>query len=102
MLVTLVVLVCGGALALVAALYAYLRHSMGYWQRRKVPVVPAVMPWGNFADSILGKRSLFQIADDIYRDHRDERYIGTYFISTPLLHLHDPEIIRQVFIKEFQ
>ncbi|KAE8737409.1 Cytochrome P450 CYP6, partial [Frankliniella occidentalis] len=102
MLVMLVVVVCGGALALVAALYAYLRHSMGYWQRRKVPVVPAVMPWGNFADSILGRKSLFQVADDVYRRHRDERYIGTYFSATPLLHLHDPEIIRQVFTKEFQ
>ncbi|KAK3924699.1 Cytochrome P450 6k1 [Frankliniella fusca] len=91
------------ALALCAALlFAYLAFSMTYWRRRGVPNAPAALPWGNFADSILGRKTQFQVINDIYWRYRGERYIGTYFTATPLLHIHDPEIIRQVFIKEFQ
>ncbi|KAK3914765.1 Cytochrome P450 6k1 [Frankliniella fusca] len=98
----LALVLLGGALALCAALFVYLRYSMTYWQRRKIPAVPATMPWGNYGDAIMGRKSLFHVVDDIYRQYKDERYIGSYFANTPLLHLHDPEIIRQVFIKEFQ
>ncbi|KAE8749399.1 Cytochrome P450 CYP6, partial [Frankliniella occidentalis] len=34
--------------------------------------------------------------------YRDQRYVGTHFVGTPLLHIHDLEIIREVLIREFQ
>ena len=37
----------------------------------------------------------------LYCRNKDEKCVGSFFMATPLLHLHDPEIIRHVFIKEF-
>ncbi|KAE8748379.1 Cytochrome P450 CYP6 [Frankliniella occidentalis] len=91
-----------GAVALCAALYVYMRRSLTYWQRRKVPVVTPTTLFGNYGPSILGKRSLSEVAQDIYNEHKDERYVGTYFMLTPLLQINDPDIIRSVFIKDFQ
>ncbi|XP_034242352.1 cytochrome P450 6k1-like [Thrips palmi] len=83
-------------------LYAFIRYRLSYWQRRKVFFVPPSAPLGNYGPCFLGKKGLSETMAGIYREHRDERYVGTYFLLTPLLQLHDPEIIRQVFIKEFQ
>uniref|UniRef100_A0A1D1ZB53 Putative cytochrome P450 6a14 n=1 Tax=Anthurium amnicola TaxID=1678845 RepID=A0A1D1ZB53_9ARAE len=93
------------AAALVAAclgLYVFLRRSLTYWQRRKVPFAPPTVPFGNYADTVVGKKSLTMCVQDLYDGHRDERYLGTYFMATPLLQIHDLDIIRQVFTKEFQ
>lgn len=88
--------------ALVAALYAFFRHRDSYWQRRKVPVAEPHSPFlGNFADAVLGRKNISQVARDVYRKYRDQPYIGTSLFGTPLLQLNDPEIIRQVFVKEF-
>ncbi len=38
----------------------------------------------------------------IYNEYRDCPVAGTYMFANPLLHLHDPEVIKQVLIKEFQ
>ncbi|XP_034255739.1 cytochrome P450 6a2-like [Thrips palmi] len=93
------------AVALLVAclgLYAFLRRSLTYWRRRKVAFAPPSVPFGNYADTILGKKSLAMVVHDIYETHRDQRYVGTYFMAMPMLQLHDVDIIRQVFIKEFQ
>lgn len=90
------------AVTLATAAYVYLRRRFTYWQRRKVPGPAPTIPFGNFAATILGKKSIIGGNDTIYQMFKEERYVGSYFLTTPLLHLHDPEIIRHVFIKDFQ
>ena len=87
---------------LATAAYVYLRRKFTYWQRRKVPGPAPTMLFGNFSDTILSRKNLAEVTGEIYEKYKHEQYVGSYFMATPLLHLHDPEIIRQVFIKEFQ
>ncbi|XP_034250394.1 cytochrome P450 6a2-like isoform X2 [Thrips palmi] len=92
----------GVLVALLAAVYMFFLHRFNYWQRRGVPFVAPRLPCGNVTDVILGRRPMLAVVDDIYKEHRDKRFIGTYFLFTPVLQLQDVDIIRQVYIKEFQ
>ncbi|KAK3921993.1 Cytochrome P450 6a2 [Frankliniella fusca] len=89
------------ALLLLLLYVVLLRGRFSYWRRRGVPGPPCAAPFGNFADAILGRKGMADVLCDVYNAHKDQRYVGTQFIVTPLIHLHDPEIIRHVFIKEF-
>ncbi|KAE8749572.1 Cytochrome P450 CYP6 [Frankliniella occidentalis] len=89
------------ALALGLA-YAALRARYAYWKRRGVTAPECTAPFGNYADAILGRAGMGDVMFDVYQKYRDQRYVGTHFLGTPLLQLHDPEIIRQVFVREFQ
>ncbi|KAJ1525389.1 hypothetical protein ONE63_010204 [Megalurothrips usitatus] len=92
----------GAVLGLCAAVYAYFRYALTYWQRRKVPFEPPTVPFGNYAATVLGKRSMPQQAASLYFQNSEEPFIGTFFLGIPLLQLHDPDIIRQVLTKDFQ
>jgi hypothetical protein len=91
------------ALAVLAAgLYLALRRRYSTWKRKGVPgpessIFPLAVP-----TVLLGKENVGDVADRIYRDFRDAPVAGGYLFGNPVLHIHDPEIIKQVFIKEFQ
>lgn len=42
-----------------------------------------------------------EVSQRIYRDYRDAPVAGSYVFGNPVLHLHDPEVIKHVLIKEF-
>lgn len=42
------------------------------------------------------------VADRVYKQFRDAPIAGTYVLGNPVLHIHDPDILKQVLIKEFQ
>ncbi|XP_034248782.1 cytochrome P450 6k1-like [Thrips palmi] len=84
------------------ALYAYLAKVFSYWTKRKVPGPAPTLLTGNFGSNLMGQNSIGDIADKVYKDYPNEPVAGTFVMMQPLLHLHDPEIIKQVLIKDFQ
>lgn len=42
------------------------------------------------------------VADRIYKEFRDAPIVGTYVLGNPVLHIHDPDILKHVLIKDFQ
>lgn len=38
---------------------------------------------------------------NIYNSYKDERYIGIFFRSKPILVIRDPELIKDILIKDF-
>lgn len=78
-----------------------LKGLFSYWALRGVPGPKTSAPFGNFSDVFLGKKSSVEFITDVYKEYPKEQYVGTQIVNTPLLHIHDPEIIRQVFVKEF-
>uniref|UniRef100_A0A1S4H5D4 Uncharacterized protein n=1 Tax=Anopheles gambiae TaxID=7165 RepID=A0A1S4H5D4_ANOGA len=74
-----------------------------YWQC--VPRVPHIKGRplvGNFLDALLMRKSVFDLMDELYVDERvrDSALFGISKLLTPTLVLRDPELIKQILIKD--
>ncbi|KAJ1531425.1 hypothetical protein ONE63_000105 [Megalurothrips usitatus] len=84
------------------ALYSYLAKILTYWTKRKVPGPKPSLLTGNFGINLMGQKSIGDICDQVYNDYHEEPVAGTFVMTQPLLHVHDPEIIKHVLIKDFK
>nr|XP_033323903.1 cytochrome P450 9e2-like [Megalopta genalis] len=76
-------------------------RSHKYWKERGVPQVPALtllgITWRMFRKRI----TMLDYVKMLYNSHADARYVGFMDSFTPTLLIRDPELIREVGIKQF-
>lgn len=86
-----------------AALAAYLwfERSYRYWQTRGVPYVDPAFPFGNFGPLARGQKSLGELLYGLYRRLPGARIVGYYGFRRPLLLVRDPDLIKQILVKDF-
>jgi cytochrome P450 family 6 len=85
----------------VVALYVYFKITYTYWEKRGVATVKPTVPFGNFAASIIsGVNPAFEMID-LYNAFKGQKIGGLYKLSGPSLLLLDPEIIKDVLVKDF-
>ncbi|KAK0073688.1 hypothetical protein PV325_009362 [Microctonus aethiopoides] len=56
---------------------------------------------GNFSDCLIAKRSAGQWLQDIYNHGAGSPYVGIYLFRQPCLLIRDPELIKNVLIRDF-
>ncbi|XP_013140579.1 PREDICTED: cytochrome P450 6B5-like [Papilio polytes] len=89
------------AAALFAVLYLYCTRTFNYWKERNV-VGPKPLPLvGNIKDSFFRKKSVIMVYKDIYNQFPKEKVVGIYRMTTPCLLLRDLDIIKNIFVKDF-
>nr|AVL92843.1 CYP450 [Locusta migratoria] len=93
----LAVAVLAAALAL---WFCYFRH-FSYWTNKGAPHLRPWTPFGNCYKSIVQKQMLAEDLDELYRRFRGKRYVGFYRGLEPRLLLIDPDVIRQILVKDF-
>nr|QTM97432.1 Cytochrome P450 [Sitophilus oryzae] len=88
--------------AIVAALTWYLFvKPLHYWSDRGVK---QTKPWIFLGDSwttLFRRMSFSEFVEWIYNMYPNERYVGFYQFYTPTLMLRDPELIKQITVKDF-
>lgn len=91
------------AILLVAStcVYWFFKYKFLYWHRRGIKYVPATSPFGNFGASFTQQMCMGENAQIHYRN-TTEPYIGIFACVRPVLLVCDPELIRRIFIKDFQ
>lgn len=103
-------------------------RKVSYWKVRGIPFIPPELPFGNIKDLVFMRKTLGQHYNDIYRcfffyyisiNHslanthfltqfvflrkfEGEPFCGVYQFWKPALLIRDPELIKTVFVKEFQ
>nr|CAD7424993.1 unnamed protein product [Timema monikensis] len=85
-------------------LFVYLRYSYsyGYWKRKRIPYIPAPTSiLGHVGDLILSRKPAGTVMMDLYHKLEGKPYGGIFMITSPVLLVRDPEIIKQVFVKDF-
>ncbi|XP_069694675.1 probable cytochrome P450 6a13 [Periplaneta americana] len=89
--------------AAVAALilYWYSTATFGYWRKRGVKSLKPVPLFGNVKKFALRQRSPALVFQDLYNQFSGERYGGIHQARTPVLLIRDPELIKQVLVKDF-
>jgi cytochrome P450 family 6 len=92
-----------GALAacVLAVVYAYFKVSFTYWKKKNVPYVEPYFPFGNFADALCLRKSIGSIFEDIYKKLEGQKYGGIYACTKPIFVFRDPDIIKNILVKDF-
>ncbi|XP_076666519.1 putative cytochrome P450 6a14 [Andrena cerasifolii] len=93
-------ILCGVA-ALLVALYYYSTSTYDFWKKRGVPGPRPLPVLGNTKDIMGVKTSLAAFLQKIYEEYKNEPMIGLFMGRRPILVLNDPDIIKDVLIKDF-
>nr|CAD7201100.1 unnamed protein product [Timema douglasi] len=72
-----------------------------FWRRKRLPQFRPSFPFGNIKDVILQKTSMSQKFAEIYSQFKHQKVYGIYLMHRPALLVCDPDIIRDVLVKDF-
>ncbi|NP_001303638.1 probable cytochrome P450 6d5 [Cimex lectularius] len=78
------------------------KWKFSYWSRQGVKEWPAKSIFGNFDDVISMKAIEAYVADECYKQLGDVKFGGYYFLWKPLLMIKDPELVKNITIKDFE
>ncbi|GAB0100900.1 hypothetical protein DMENIID0001_169980 [Sergentomyia squamirostris] len=91
-------------LALIATcalgIHLYIRHIYSYWSRRNVPFAKPTFPFGNLKGAVLSTTPFIEIFKNLYYS-TNEKVLGIYTADQPALMIRDPELLRLIFVKDF-
>lgn len=82
--------------------YIYLKHVFTYWEQRGIPQLKPIIPYGNIKE--IGRSTQISLLiRDFYDQTKDKfPYFGVYFFQRPVLIVNDPNVIKNVLIKDFK
>ncbi|XP_043471293.1 uncharacterized protein LOC122504303 [Leptopilina heterotoma] len=81
--------------------YVYNSKNLDFWKNQGVKGPDPHPIFGNFKDILLNRLALGQMVKNLYDQFIDESMIGIYALSTPILIIKAPELIKDVLIKDF-
>uniref|UniRef100_A0A1B6IWG9 Cytochrome P450 n=1 Tax=Homalodisca liturata TaxID=320908 RepID=A0A1B6IWG9_9HEMI len=81
--------------------YLWYKHKYSYWSSRGLTQPPTVLGCGNIVDSLLMRKNIGLVYDQIYRDYPDCEAVGVYGIYTPRMLLRSPQLIQKVMASNF-
>ncbi|XP_065169101.1 cytochrome P450 9e2-like [Atheta coriaria] len=90
-----------GIAAAVLFFYYFLYKPQLYWKEKNVSQGPPVPILGDNWKNVLGQEAMMEMLKRIYNRHKNDRYAGFYQTTMPSLMIRDPELIKQITIKDF-
>lgn len=84
----------------ISAFYLYLKHVYSYWTRKGFSSIKPSIPFGNLGSVINNTKSFGVAIYDLYNSS-SEAFVGIYLFFRPSLLIRDPELIRNILVKDF-
>ncbi|KAF7988572.1 hypothetical protein HCN44_001145 [Aphidius gifuensis] len=92
----------GGLLIIIGAVYLYFKYVVyKYWEKQGVHYIEPTFLFGNSAELLMGKKSIGTLHEKFYEDNKQHGYYGVYGSKQPALVVSDPDLIRNVLVKNF-
>lgn len=88
-------------LAALAAIYIYIKSSFSYWTKLGIPVYKPVVPFGNFGPMIMKNTGVLPEITKLYKAFEGHRLGGLYGFGYKFLLVRDPDLIRDIIVKDF-
>lgn len=84
-------------------IYLTYKYLYSYWQRRNIPFVKPIPFLGNLLDLLLLKVSFGELFQQLHEhpNLQNKDYGGIYLLHQPALIIRHPDLIKKVFIKNF-
>jgi cytochrome P450 family 6 len=86
---------------IILALYYYFASIFDFWKVRDVRGPRPIPGFGNFKDILLRKIKLGDYMIKLNSEYKDEPLIGLFDMRQPILIIKDPDLIKDVLIKDF-
>ncbi|XP_076759088.1 putative cytochrome P450 6a14 [Xylocopa sonorina] len=99
-MVTSLEIFCGIAAILIGLYYYYTAH-FNFWKNRGVAGPEPVPVFGNVFKPMFIQEPIANFMLSLCRKYRNEPMIGIFVRRTPVLIVQDPELIKEVLIKDF-
>lgn len=77
------------------------RNVKTFWKNKGVPNLEPLPLVGNFLPIVLKKISFSEFIDNISNKFPNDRYFGIHQFLQPIFVVKDPEIVKQITVKEF-
>ncbi|CAD1474802.1 unnamed protein product, partial [Heterotrigona itama] len=90
-----------GVVALFLAFYYYSVSAFDFWKSRGVRGPKPVFFFGNTIDVMFARIPIAYYIKSLYEEYKNEPMVGLYMRRSPVLILKDPELIKDVMIKDF-
>lgn len=81
--------------------YLTITKQANYWKNKGIPYSKPIYFLGNFTSNVFRIKSFENIVEDNYKKFPNQRYFGMYQFRVPVLLIRDPELVKQVTIKDF-
>ncbi|XP_033215863.1 cytochrome P450 6B5-like [Belonocnema kinseyi] len=82
--------------------YYYLSSQYNYWRKRGIPSADGViLGLGNMWPVLSGRVSLSTFCENLYKKASDQSMIGFYRLSTPMLLVRDPDLVKSILQTNF-
>ncbi|PBC28693.1 Cytochrome P450 [Apis cerana cerana] len=95
-------LLATGLTAIVLAKFvSLLHHQYNYWRKRRVPHVGAVPVLGSSWRIFTRRMSLPNFCSLVYKHRPSSRYLGMMDCFTPVVVVRDPDLIKEIAVKNF-
>lgn len=88
-------------LSLIAAAYMYMTRKFKYWEKQGIMECPPTPFVGNFGECFMQKKSPPEFIKDMYEKGKGLPYMGIYIFDKPVFLVRDPELIKQILVKDF-
>ncbi|XP_017757764.1 PREDICTED: probable cytochrome P450 6a14 [Eufriesea mexicana] len=88
-------------IAVLVALYYYFTAYFNFWKNRSISGPKPVPIFGNMFSVITCRESLRNFIQELYVRYKNEPMYGIFVRRKPVLVVQDPEIIKDVLIKDF-
>jgi len=84
-------------------IFYWLNQRLNYFKNRNIPYLRSFPLLGVLTDSIIGRKGLYDCIDNIYKNpkFKNEQFFGIFMFHKPSLLIKDPEIIKQILVKDF-
>ncbi|XP_047998831.1 cytochrome P450 6B7-like [Leguminivora glycinivorella] len=81
--------------------YLYGTRTFSYWAKRGVRHDAPVPIFGTAKRQFLKEISFADIYAEMYQKYPNERFVGYYLMTTPVLILRDPDLVKHVLVSDF-
>ncbi|KAG5680052.1 hypothetical protein PVAND_009583 [Polypedilum vanderplanki] len=91
-------------IAVVILFIFWSRKRLNYFKDRNVPYLKSIPFLGAFSNTIIGKSGLYESTEELYYNEKfaDEPFYGIFMFHKPSILIKEPEIIKNILIKDFQ
>lgn len=85
--------------SLIGGLYLYYRHQFKFWEKRNVVHTNPDFIFGDMKSA--ASFSIGIVFKNLYNKFKGEPYFGAWIFFRPTLVVRDPELIKNIFVKDF-